>query len=221
MPEPPTLVLAAHGTRSPAGALTTARLVAAIASARPSVPVQLCFLDVASPSLREALDAATDPLVVVPLLLSAGFHVTRDIPELVAGRAGVRVAAHLGPAPLIVEALLDRLPSTQSDAPVGSTLLARVGSTYAGAGADFAAARAQLAERLGREVAELRLDGSARTTVAALPAPVEIASYLLAEGEFLTRLRDEVAGLAVVADPIGAHPALVQLVWERYDSVTA
>jgi sirohydrochlorin ferrochelatase len=219
MSESTTLLVAAHGTRSPTGSATTARLVEAVAAARPSVPVELCFLDVAAPSLRDALEQAAGPLVIVPLLLSAGFHVLSDIPALVAGRSDVSVSAHLGPDPLIIDALVDRLPSTRSGSAVTTTLLARVSSTRAEASAEFESARAQLAQRLGRDVGELRLDGSARATVATLPAPVEIASYLLAEGDFLTRMRDDVAGLATVADPIGVHPALVQLVWERYDSV--
>jgi sirohydrochlorin ferrochelatase len=218
MHEPPTLLVAAHGTRSAAGAATTALLVSAIAAARPAVQVELCFLDVAEPSLGKVLDTLAAPLVVVPLLLSAGFHVLSDIPALVAGRPGVSVAAHLGPDPLIIDALLDRLPSTRSGSPAATTLLARVGSTRAEAGAEFETARAQLAARLGRDVTELRLDGSTRAAVAALPEPVEIASYLLAEGDFLTRLRDDVAGLATVAEPIGVHPALVALVWQRYDA---
>jgi sirohydrochlorin ferrochelatase len=47
--------------------------------------------------------------------------------------------------------------------------------------------------------------------------PVEIATYLLAGGEFLGAIRQSAAGISTVAEPIGVHPALVQLVLERYD----
>ena len=47
-----------------------------------------------------------------------------------------------------------------------------------------------------------------------------MATYLLAEGGFLTTLRARVVGRGVVADPIGVHPALVELVWARYDEVS-
>ena len=50
------LLVVAHGTASPAGSATTARLLDAIRAARPSVPVELCFLDVASPALASSLD---------------------------------------------------------------------------------------------------------------------------------------------------------------------
>ena len=82
-----TLLVAAHGTRSAAGTATTRALVEAIAAQRPSVRVELCFLDVASPSLAEALDTLADvDVVIVPLLLSAGYHVRTDIPAVIAGR---------------------------------------------------------------------------------------------------------------------------------------
>jgi sirohydrochlorin ferrochelatase len=54
--------------------------------------------------------------------------------------------------------------------------------------------------------------------VEALPQPVEVAVYLLAEGGFLSSLRATVAGRGVVAEPIGVHPAVVSLVWARYDA---
>jgi sirohydrochlorin ferrochelatase len=50
-----------------------------------------------------------------------------------------------------------------------------------------------------------------------LTPPVEIATYLLAGGEFHEGLRQAAAGIATVAEPIGVHPALVQLVLQRYD----
>ncbi|MDT4903177.1 MAG: hypothetical protein QOH52_1193, partial [Pseudonocardiales bacterium] len=54
--------------------------------------------------------------------------------------------------------------------------------------------------------------------MAALPRPVEVATYLLAEGQFVTNLRAAAGGLAIVSDPLGVHPALVELVWRRYDT---
>ena len=126
---PATLVLAAHGTRSPAGSATTRALVAAIAAARPSVPVEPAFLDVATPTLTTVLDRLEGTDVVVgPLLLSAGYHVTSDIPAVVSGRDRVRVAGHLGPDPVIVEILAQRLTEAGGPAPA-STVLAAIASS--------------------------------------------------------------------------------------------
>ena len=216
---PATLLIAAHGTRSAEGAATTRALVAEVAAARPGVPVRLCFLDVAEPALAPALDALADRrVIVVPLLLSAGYHVRTDIPAVVAGRPAVAVAPHLGPDPAILAAVQDRLAAVAPPAPAG-TLLAAIASSRSSARAEVDRAAAGLAERLGREVAVLPLGPDTAARLAELPAPVEIATYLLAEGGFLATLRAAVAGRGVIADPIGVHPALVGLVWTRYDSV--
>ena len=213
------LLVAAHGTRSAAGTATTHALVAALAAARPAVRVDLGFLDVASPSLADALDArAGEDVVVVPLLLSAGYHVRTDIPAVVAGRRGVRVAAHLGPDPAVIDAVLDRLVQARSAERGAATVIAAVPSSHPEANADVATAADLLAERLGRRVGVLPLGRDIVNAVAELPQPVEVAVYLLAEGGFLSSLRAAVAGRGVVAEPIGVHPALVELVWARYEA---
>jgi sirohydrochlorin ferrochelatase len=224
MPATPTLLVAAHGTRSAAGSATTAALVAAIAAARPDLDVGLCFLDVAAPSLADALSAHPEPTVVVPLLLSSGFHVRTDIPAVVAGHRQVRVARHLGPDPLVLDAVLDRLAAVRGSARVATTVLVAAGSSHPAGAADLAAAAAGLGARLGRPVSALTLAEDVRAALAAAPAPVEVATYLLAEGQFVDTLRSAVAGLdrtvtVSVADPIGVHPALVALVLARYDEV--
>jgi sirohydrochlorin ferrochelatase len=213
------LLLAAHGTRSPAGRATTARLVEAVAAARAGLAVSVGFLDVARPTLGEALAASDEPTIVVPVLLSAGYHVQADIPATVAGRSDVRVTRHLGPDPAIIEAVLDRLRAARGEAEPATTLLARVGSGRAAAAREFDAARAQLAVRLGRPESVLPPAGAVRVELARLAGPVEIATYLLAEGEFFSALQRDAAGRAIVAEPIGAHPALVGLILDRFDEV--
>src|SRR5438874_12620737 len=71
----PALLAALHGTRSAAGLATARALISLVAAARPDLDVDLAFLDVASPSLAERLGATTGPVVIVPVLLSAGYHV--------------------------------------------------------------------------------------------------------------------------------------------------
>jgi sirohydrochlorin ferrochelatase len=210
----PSLLIAAHGTRSAVGSATTAALAAAVQAARPETPVALCFLDVAEPSLVAALDRLGDSaVVVVPLLLSAGYHVETDIPAVAAGRANVRVARHLGPDPVVIDAVAQRLH--EAGAHTGPVLLAAVPSSRPSAQGEVDLAAARLAARLGRPVTVLPL--GAETDVPD-PAPA-IATYLLAEGGFLDGLRARMSGRGVVAAPIGVHPALVELVWERCDEV--
>ena len=208
------LLLVAHGTASVEGSATTARLVEAIGAARSGTPVDLCFLDVAAPRLRDALDAR--PTVVVPLLLSTGYHVQTDIPRTVAGHPRVAVARHLGPDPLLVDVLVDRL----SPLPAARTVLVGAGSARSDAAAELTAMARLLGSRIGCEVTTATVSESLPAALAALPAPLRIATYLIAEGQFLSTLRVAAAGRGSVANPLGVHPALVDLVWRRYDAVS-
>ncbi len=210
-----TLLIAAHGTRSPEGTATTAALAKAVAAARPDVAVSLCFLDVAEPSLATALDGLRGQhVVVVPLLLSAGYHVTSDIPAVVSGRDNVQVARHLGPDPAVIGAVADRLAEAAGTGPV---MMAAIASSRSSARAEVDQAAVALGTRIGRPVRVLELGADVPADVG---APFAVATYLLAEGGFLDDLRARVVGRGVVADPIGVHPALVELVWARYDEVS-
>lgn len=211
LPPAPRLLLAAHGTASLEGAATTARLLDAIQAARPAVRVELCFLDVARPRLAEALDEA--PTVVLPLLLSTGYHVQSDIPQATAGLAHTRIARHLGPHPLLVDVLVDRLAGSD---PTARTALVGTGSSRSEAATELATTGQLLAERIGTTVDVLTMGDDLRAAFAAT-APVRVLPYLLAEGHFVTTLHKAVAGLGTVAAPLGVHPALVKLVWLRYD----
>jgi sirohydrochlorin ferrochelatase len=209
----PRLLAVAHGTASAAGATTTAALLDAIRAARPQVPVDLCFLDVLDPRLSAALDERTT--IVVPLLLSTGYHVQTDIPAAAAPFPNTRVAQHLGPHPLLIDALLDRLGPV---APGEQVALVGAGSSRPEAAPELAEAGRLLAARLDRPVRVLTLADDVHTALA--PGPVRVATYLLAGGQFVSTLRDAVDGIGQVAAPIGVHPALVGLVWARYDEAT-
>jgi sirohydrochlorin ferrochelatase len=211
MERAPRLLIVAHGTASPAGSATTSALVDAVAAARPSVPVSLCFLDAATPRLPEALTALPGPLVLVPLLLSTGYHVQTDIPAAVAGRPDVRIARHLGPHPLLVDALVDRLPDGDGD-----VVLVASGSSRPEAAGELHAAAQLLSERVGHLVQVLTMADDLHARLAE-HAPARVATYLLAEGRFVDVLRDAARGVAAAAEPIGVHPAVVELVWARYD----
>jgi len=211
----PTLLIAAHGTASATGLATTRSLVDAVGAARPGLRVELCFLDVCDPRLPDALDSLSGDVVVVPLLLSAGYHVTTDIPQVVAGRDGVVVARHLGPDPLIVEAVADRLRAAAVEA--ATTVLAAVSSTRSSAQEEVETARSLLEAEVGRTVAVLPLTGDLVAAFAELAEPIAVAPYLLAEGTFYDALIGAVGTRGVVAPPIGVHPLLVRLVLDRYD----
>ena len=217
---PPRLLLVAHGTRSAAGSLTTHRLATAVSAARPELRVDLCYLDVAEPSLPAALAAAPElPTVVVPVLLSTGYHVERDIPSAVANFPNATVARHLGPHHLLTRALADRL-SEAGGRPGVATVLVGAGSTLPSAAAELGEAGRLLAEHLDAEVVVCTMADDLASVRATSSTPRQVATYLLAEGRFTEDLQNAFTD-ELVAAPIGTHAALVELILLRYDTSSA
>ncbi|MDX3240062.1 CbiX/SirB N-terminal domain-containing protein, partial [Streptomyces sp. ME03-5709C] len=77
----------------------------------PGLPVRLGHIEIDEPPLDEALAAPRGEVVLVPLMLTRGHHVERDIPGALARAPHLHgpVAAPPGPHPLLAEALHDRL----------------------------------------------------------------------------------------------------------------
>lgn len=107
----PALVAVAHGSRDPRALSTVSALLDRVRALRPGLPVHLGHIELNEPLLPDTLAALGDgSAVLVPLLLSRGHHVKRDIPDMAAASpARTRVAAPLGPHPLLVDALHARL----------------------------------------------------------------------------------------------------------------
>ena len=219
----PVLLAVAHGSRDPAAQQTVLSLAGRAGGLAPGIEVRTAFVQHAGPSLAEALAAAGGrPVTVVPLLLSAGYHLGTDIGGA-AGRAGVPVAAPLGPDPGLIPALAERLAAAR--VPPGTpVVLAAAGSADPRA---FASTRSQAALLASHLQAPVRaaFASAARPTVGEAVAdlaartggPVAVASYLLAPGVFAGRLR--ASGAAWVSAPLGDHPAVAGLVLERFRSV--
>nr|WP_243639549.1 CbiX/SirB N-terminal domain-containing protein [Streptacidiphilus pinicola] len=236
---PPTLLAVAHGTREADGVATTEALVARVRALRPDLPVERCFLDLVSPSLPEALARLRGEVVLVPLLLGAGYHVRVDIPAALAEAPHLRarVARALGPDPLLAQILTDRLDEAGWDAPgaprrPSALVLAAAGSTDPAANADTVAMAGLLGDRLSAPPAlpaPSALPVVPAYLCAAGPTPEEavaelqaaghervaVASYLLGPGFFARRAAR--AGAWVTSAPLGAHDALARLVTLRYD----
>ena len=218
----PDLVLALHGTNSPSGQQVAAELVAAVAVRLPGVEVHLGWADVLSPTLTETL-AGLGEAVVVPAFLTAGYHVTSDLPAAIEASGGrARLAGLIGPA--LVDAVADRLLA--AGGPGDAVVLAAAGSARQRSLDEVAAAARQLAERLGRPVIPAFLtvaQPSVTQAVAQLRESghdrVAVASYLLAPGVFAERL--QTVGADVVSDPIGVHPLVVEAVANAYAAVVA
>ena len=232
------LVLCAHGTRDPLGRATVGEVARAVADRLPGVEVLEAFVDVHGPEVDAVVarlpqapgsggaGAAGVAGVVVPLLLSAGYHVHVDIARAVAERPDVRTAGALGPDDLLVDVLVDRLGAAGAGRgwPV---VLAPAGSSDARAQADSADMAERLAARWGGPVSLGYAAGPAPAVADAVGTareasggmPVAVASYLLAPGFFQGRV--EASGGDVVTGPVAPDPRVVEIVLARYRAALA
>ena len=101
-----------------------------IAALRPGLDVREAYVDVQEPELPAVVAGlpAGETAVVVPLLLSVGYHVKVDIARAVKSRPDTRAAAPLGPDPRLAALLDQRLREagvTDNDA----VILAAAGSS--------------------------------------------------------------------------------------------
>jgi sirohydrochlorin ferrochelatase len=220
------LLLVAHGTRDPAGAVVT-EAVASEVRRLLGVPVAVSYADVRRPTPAEALAELPGPVVAVPMFLAAGYHVRVDVPAQIAatGRTDVLLAETFGPDPALVAAAASRLRAAGMRDGDG-VVLAVVGSTDPLAQADGHTAARRLARelrapvtpatiamggpRVAEAVARLRAEGARR---------VAVASWLLAPGLFQRALA--ASGADVVAEPLATHDAVARLVVARYTAALA
>ncbi|MGO1385938.1 MAG: CbiX/SirB N-terminal domain-containing protein [Arachnia sp.] len=134
------LVIAAHGTRDPAGVLVAHALTARVAALLPEVDVSVGFIELSEPSVPEALtaaltrcDAENKRVVVVPLMLGTGTHVRHDIPDFIeevvgtVPQARIDYAPHLGPDPALFRAVNQRIDDAMGDWRREDTTLVLVG----------------------------------------------------------------------------------------------
>ena len=233
----PPLVLAAHGSPHPAHAASVLELRDAIGRRG---DVHLGWLDHAEPDLAGAVALARQstndrlsgaeqrarrrgPVVVVPLLLAAGYHATVDIPRMLAGVRKVLLTGALGPDPLLAEAVARRLSDvgTPREDPV---VLAAAGSSD-----DYTLAQV---EQVAQYLRDLRpgpvstgfLSGNGPELGEVVKAmaegddPVTVATFLLSPGHLADRVAEvsRGAGAAKVSAAIGVAPELVQLIRQRW-----
>lgn len=201
------------------------QILDAVRMRTPASDVRVAWIELVEPDVPTALAAVPAALrtLLVPLLLSSGYHDRVDLPSAVAAaRPGTPRAAVLGPDPLLAVALADRLDEA-GRRPGDAVVLAAAGSSDPGAVASChtqaALLSTELTRRTGDRVEVVVGFGSAaepdvRTAVATLrPARVAIAPYLLAPGFFADRLAG--VGADLVAAPLGAHPAVVDVIVNR------
>ncbi|MGW5737151.1 MULTISPECIES: sirohydrochlorin chelatase [Streptomyces] len=234
----PALVVVAHGSRDPRALATVTALLDRVRALRPGLTVRLGHIELNDPPLDGTLAATDGSAVLVPLLLSRGYHVKHDIPDA-AARAphlDTRVAAPLGPHPLLVDALHDRLveagwpaDSGRAGRRTGGVVLAAAGSRDPDSATDTRRTADLLAQRLGVPVIPAYATPTA-TSPLGVPAALRalaargrhrtaVASYFTAPGRFATQCADAAPWIA--SAPLGDHPAMARLLLHRYDQAHA
>lgn len=227
MESTPALLAVSHGTDAPAGQAAVAALVEAVAAQLPDVTVRLGHVDVQQPDVEASLATipAEQPVVIVPLLLSAGYHVHVDLARAARDRHNATVAPALGPDPRLADVLALRLEGAGSSRD-DTVVLAVAGSSDERANEDCRHTASLLAQRLERDVhvgflaaAQPRL-ADAIAEAAASATRVAIATYLLAPGYFHELTVRTAGDGCLVASPLldadAAPHALVDIVIDRY-----
>ena len=231
----PTLLLVAHGSRDPRFAATARRVAASVASALPGVDVELSYLDLTEPTIGRAIERSRD-CVVIPLLFAEGFHSKIDLPAIIAdhSRPGQRVVQTpvIGSRSL-ARALADRLAQAGLGVDDG-VLLCAVGSSDAGADRHVRRRAVELSTLLHRPVdvvfatklgaRDHALRSSVRRLKAAGAQRIVLSPYFLSAGLLTERVDaalDRLCPDALVAGPLGAHPAVIDAVVELYAEATA
>jgi sirohydrochlorin ferrochelatase len=244
-PEAPALVLAIPGTaeNDPTGIGPEVAAIAELSC--PGVDIRVGYVDGNTQTLSEALEHGEDsdaqdqfPSVVVPLLISPSAKVD-DAIRRVTGQSAVPavVAAHLGPHPLVAEALHYRLAeaglarhsrsaglSISADGR-GVVVLAAVGEEAASEASLIAVL---LASRLSVPVVPASLgdpasiaDAVTRIADSGASRPA-LSPCLIGPGTTIAVFDDLSAALGTpCAAPLGAHQAIGQLVAIRYGAALA
>jgi sirohydrochlorin ferrochelatase len=222
------LVACAHGTRNPTGRRLIAELALAARSLRPGLVTTAAFVDVQPPTVVDVvagLAAEGRPAVVVPLLLSGGYHVHVDIAGAVADAEEAVAARPLGPDARLVEVLRDRLVQAGADPgdPLTAVVLAAAGSSDPRSVADVENTAELLQQSWAGPVtagygsaAEPRVPDAVAAARRSGAERVVVAAYLLAPGHFHDKLAT--AGADLVTAPLLPDDRIAAVLLDRYDS---
>ncbi|GAA4302256.1 hypothetical protein GCM10023162_03870 [Klenkia terrae] len=227
----PVLVACAHGTRNPTGRRLIAELALAAKALRPGLETTAAFVDVQPPTVVDVVAGLAErrtSAVVVPVLLSGGFHVHVDIAGAVDSHPGTLSARPLGPDLRLAQVLHDRLVAAgvHPTDPTTAVVVAAAGSSDPRATADVEDT-ADLLQRTWAGPVTTGYGSAAQPTVPDAVATargagaerVVVAAYLLAPGHFRDKL--DAAGADLVTAPLLPDERIAAVLLDRYDAAIA
>jgi len=239
------VLLVGHGSRREKSNEQVRTLAAALED-RLGVPVDAGFLELAEPSIPDAiagLAPAVSRLTVVQLSLFAASHVKNDVPLAVEqARAEHDVAidagSHLGVHPALVDLLDDRAAAVEAELGVDretedvAVVVCARGSSDPDANADAHKLARLLYEGRAFTRAEATFIGVTEPTLAetlhtvakSRPDAVIVLPYMLGDGVLTGRIRDGAAEFddeypyveAAAGDPLGTDSRLLDVLGDRW-----
>ncbi|MFO7926171.1 CbiX/SirB N-terminal domain-containing protein [Natronomonas sp.] len=240
------VVLAGHGSRRERSNEQVCELAAGL-EARLGLPTDAGFIELAEPSITEAIESlapSVSDVTVIPLSLFAASHVKADVPLVVnEARAehdiAVHSGRHLGVHPAIVELLDDRTAAVEADLGVDRTdddvlvVLCARGSSDPDSNGDVHKLARLLYE--GRDflsveaafigVTEPRLEDALHAVSKRRPDAVVVLPYMLGDGVLTERIRERTAefdadypyAVAGCGDPLGTDDRLLDVLADRFE----
>jgi sirohydrochlorin cobaltochelatase len=244
------VVLAGHGSRREKSN-DQVRELAADLEGRIGLPVDAGFLELAEPSIEEAIGSlapTVSDVTLLPLSLFAASHVKADIPLIVQQARGdydvsLHNGKHLGVHPELVELLDDRTVAVEERLGVDRTeddvivVLCARGSSDPDSNADVHKLARLLYE--GREftdveaafigVTEPLLEEQLHTVAKRRPDAVVVLPYMLGDGVLTQRIHDRTEEFdedypyvdADSGDPLGTNERLLEVLADRFEEARA
>jgi sirohydrochlorin ferrochelatase/(2Fe-2S) ferredoxin len=240
------VVVAGHGSRRERSNEQVRELAAGL-EGRLGLPVDAGFIELADPSIEEAIGTlapSVSDVTVLPLSLFAASHVKADVP-LVVNRARaehdiqLHNGRHLGVHPSIVELLDDRASAVEAELDVDResedvmVVLCARGSSDPDSNGDVHKLARLLYEGRGFldvetafiGVTEPLLEDALHTVSKRRPDAVVVLPYMLGDGVLTQRIRDRTATFgseytyvdAGAGDPLGTDDRLLDVLADRFE----
>jgi sirohydrochlorin cobaltochelatase len=237
------VLIVGHGTREFEGTYGFLELVSSVQKQIPSY-VQPAFLEIASPSVPEGaehcLSTGARRLLVIPLFLFGGRDIKKKLPEAIEDfqrrnpQLAITLSPPVGPDRRIIEILKERLISAIQSAPSPDTavLLVARGFSDQDAIAEMEEVRIVFAQETGLrtvrhafvEIASPSIAEGIQACLASQTKKVVVLPYLLFPGSMLKKIVNQIEAIRsrqtgeasiLVADCLGPHPKLAELLIER------
>ena len=240
------VVLAGHGSRREKSNEQVRELAAGL-EGRLGLPTDAGFIELAEPSIDEAIESlapSASDVTVLPLSLFAASHVKADVPLVVNEARNehdvtLHNGRHLGVHPSIVELLDDRAAAVEDDLGVDRTeddvlvVVCARGSSDPDSNGDVHKLARLLYE--GRNfldveaafigVTEPLLEDALHTVSKRRPDAVVVVPYMLGDGVLTDRIRERTAefdaeypyATAGCGDPLGTDDRLLEVLADRFE----